>query len=212
MKLHGEAVAYLLGSAGSTKRRLENFTGCVLEVRGGNVELEGTKEQRNLARLCIEITLQQRERTKRMDVDFESLEKRDDCTFLDVPLDAVGYVLGSRGATLRQFEESSKTYLFFDNDTVRDGKKRLYILGKSRARSRALFDVEDAVQFQLHKRRPGRHNRSRSRGRREHQDRRQADTREQRWRRPRSKERRKRSRSAGERRKRSRSRERRRRR
>ena len=56
-------------------------------------------------RLCIEITIQQRKRGGKMDVDFDGLQKRDDCSYLDIPTQTVGYILGYKGGTLRQFEE-----------------------------------------------------------------------------------------------------------
>ena len=102
-----------------TKRRLENATGCRVEVNTDNVEIHGTDEQRDLCKLCISMTLQQRE--GKMTIDFKDLEMREDCETTDVPKECVGFVLGAKGATLRQFEEKSRAYMVFDNDTPHEG-------------------------------------------------------------------------------------------
>jgi rRNA processing protein Krr1/Pno1 len=66
MELESGAIAYLLGRNGATKQRLANFSGCRLEIdpnkdgSAGRIEIIGTPEERKLARLCIDITLQQR--------------------------------------------------------------------------------------------------------------------------------------------------------
>jgi rRNA processing protein Krr1/Pno1 len=96
MSLETSEIAYLLGRNGSTKQRLANFSGARLEIDpredGGRIEVIGTQEERELARLCVDITLQQRNNGK-VQVDIEKLESRTDCTFLDVPKDAVGFIL-----------------------------------------------------------------------------------------------------------------------
>ncbi len=96
MSLETSEIAYLLGRNGSTKQRLATFSGARLEIDprddGGRIEVIGTAEERDLARLCVDITLQQRN-NGRVQVDIEKLEARHDCSFLDVPKDAVGFVL-----------------------------------------------------------------------------------------------------------------------
>ena len=54
------SVAYLLGRGGATKMRLSNFSGCLIDVDTveDSIEIAGTARQRELARLCIDITLQ----------------------------------------------------------------------------------------------------------------------------------------------------------
>ena len=73
---------------------------------------------------------------------------------VQVPLQAVGFLLGQKGGTLRQLETRHardrmtsawsdwlvpgrfRTFMFFDNDNVRSGAKRLYIISPSRSCSR----------------------------------------------------------------------------
>lgn len=162
MQLEGEAVAYVLGRDGTTKRRLEKCSGCQLEVGSDTISVYGTPDERKLGMFFIEVTLQQR--NKKMNLNFIELENRDDCEKLDVPKECVGFVLGSRGATLRGFEDKSSAYMVFDNDTMREGKKRLYILGQKKSRAKARALVEEAVSFRLRKDKvEGRRSRSRSR-------------------------------------------------
>jgi hypothetical protein len=59
---------------------------------GGRIEVIGTQEERELARLCVDITLQQRNNGK-VHVDIERLESRKDMSSLDVHKEAVGFVL-----------------------------------------------------------------------------------------------------------------------
>ena len=96
MNLEAGEIAYLLGRNGATKQRLANFSGARLEIDprgdGGRIEVIGTKEERRLARLCVDITLQQRN-NGRVHVDTEDLESRNDVSWLDVHKDAVGFVL-----------------------------------------------------------------------------------------------------------------------
>ncbi|KAJ1471244.1 hypothetical protein T484DRAFT_1844927 [Baffinella frigidus] len=166
MDLEGGAVAYLLGRQGATKQRLANFSGARLEIDphaegGGKVTIIGGDDERRLARMCIEITLQQRNNGK-VHVDLAALEKRNDLTTIDVPQSCVGFVLGARGATLREFETRFRTFMFFDNETIHGDKKRLYILGqqdfdtkrlyilgRQEAREKALRECEHAVEIKM---------------------------------------------------------------
>ena len=66
------------------------------------VELIGLPEEVDLARLCIQITLQQRKGSGAPAVVYSDLERREDVTVLDVPEKCVGFILGAKGATLRQ--------------------------------------------------------------------------------------------------------------
>lgn len=164
-------MAYLLGRDGSTKRRLELSSGARIEVERDTIEIIGEPSERELARLFVDMTLEQRK--GRMQIEFDDIGDRDDCEVMDIPKECVGFVLGNRGATLRTFEERCRAYMIFDNETMRQGKKRLYILGQSsRARGRARGMVQEAVDFRLRKdtearaRRSGSRSRSRGRGRR----------------------------------------------
>ena len=59
--------------------------------------MEGSTDQRELAKLAIAITLQQRNGGK-VTVNFEDLEDRPDVSTFDVPKETVGFLLGAKGA------------------------------------------------------------------------------------------------------------------
>ena len=86
------------------------------------VELIGHPEVVDLARLCIQITLQQRKGSGAPAVVYSDLERREDVEYLDVPEKCVGFILGAGGATLRQMEEKHKVFMFFDNDNIIQGR------------------------------------------------------------------------------------------
>jgi|TARA_B110001469_G_C9569867_1_gene282567 hypothetical protein len=86
------------------------------------VELVGLPEEVELARLCIQITLQQRKGSGAPAVVYSDLERREDVEFLDVPEGCVGFILGAGGATLRQMEMKHLVFMFFDNDNLIEGR------------------------------------------------------------------------------------------
>ena len=53
INLEGDAVAYILGRDGCTKRRLENCTQCRVEVGHDKVDMYGTSEEIDLCKICI---------------------------------------------------------------------------------------------------------------------------------------------------------------
>jgi hypothetical protein len=138
----------------------------------GKIEIIGTVAERKLARLCIDITLQQRNNGK-VNISEQELMKEGNVCTLDVETDAVGFVLGAKGATLRQFETQYCTFMFFDNDCLPGRsqvhtcftstkvqtltlmrlpgttQKRLYILGTKENRERALAECQNAVEYKM---------------------------------------------------------------
>ena len=150
LELSQEGAAYLYGRSGSTMQRLCRFSGCKIEMGSDKrvVEIRGASAGRALARLCIDILLQQRN-GGRLDCDWAAIEKRDDATTIDVPIAAVGFLMGSKGATLRDLEGRHEVFMFFDNDTVRKGAKRLYVLGGRGARGAAAEECDRAVELKM---------------------------------------------------------------
>ena len=101
------------------------------------MELRGHPTSIELAKLAIMIMLQQRQEGNVV-VDFQELEARDDVSTFMVPKETVGFVLGSRGATLRQMESRHGVFMFFNNNRVYKDEggdyKRLYLIGRRNAR------------------------------------------------------------------------------
>ena len=84
-------------------------------------QVSGTPEERGLVLLAIDITLQQRNGGS-VTTNFAQLEARDDVSTLDVPKATVGFLLGAKGATLRQMEGKHRVFMFFNNHNVREAK------------------------------------------------------------------------------------------
>ena len=119
--------------------RLERFSGCKMIIDRDTAEIEGLPEERARAKLAISITLQQRNGGQ-VTTDFEELEDRDDVSTFDVPKETVGFLLGTKGSTLRQMETNHRVFMFFNNDYVRQGKhvRRSPAPPSSRARAQPI--------------------------------------------------------------------------
>ena len=100
--------------------RLERFSGARLLIDKDVCQVEGNPTERELAKLAISITLQQRNGGQ-VTTDFEELEDREDVSTFDVPQETVGFLLGAKGSTLRQMETNHRVFMFFNNDHVRQG-------------------------------------------------------------------------------------------
>ena len=153
VELSDADVAYLVGRGGATRMRLERFSGSRLNIDRDCAEVEGTDQQRELAKLAIRITLQQRSGGT-VSVDFDSLEQREDVSTFDVPKETVGFLLGAKGSTLRDLETKHKVFMFFNNERMRQSRsgaqcKRLYVIGAPGPRADALDEAEDVVRFKL---------------------------------------------------------------
>ena len=118
--LTDQDVAYLVGRGGQTRIRLENFSGARLNIDRDAAEVcllfasflstprldsescthtwqvSGLEEERSLAKLAINITLQQRNGGS-VETDFADLEERSDVSTFDVPKETVGFLLGAKG-------------------------------------------------------------------------------------------------------------------
>jgi len=130
--------------------RLSRFSGSRIEMGSDQdtIKVTGSESERKLARLCIDITDAQRTNQGR-DVNFEAIEARDDCVVIQVPTVAVGFVMGSKGATLRELELKHRAFMFLDQDRIEDNKKFLYILGTEGARGGARAECEKAIELKM---------------------------------------------------------------
>jgi hypothetical protein len=141
MPISEEDYSYVLGKGGSTRRKLSRASGCIVEYVGQVAYFAGTKRERECAREYLDWVLQQR--IGAVTVDYAN---RDDCTFIMVPALCIGYITGHRGVSLRQIEEETKTFCFFEGavtDTAQrvpddiENSKPLLIFGKPENRKNA---------------------------------------------------------------------------
>jgi hypothetical protein len=154
--LGNEDAAFLLGSGGSTKRKVARVAGCHLELmdHGENpnehaLEITGDDAARARCKEYVEWVLKQRVGAIEMRLDAEN--PRDDLSIVDVPNDCVAYVMGKNGCVLRSIEEEWGTLMFFGKPLPaetheREGFEKLMILGSRRGRRGAELKVMSAVE------------------------------------------------------------------
>ena len=120
-------LSYALGKDGTTRRKLARASGCIMEYVGQVAFICGTIEERTRARTYLKWLLKQRAGS----VYVDDLQERDDVTIVPIPRDAIGYVTGNRGSSLRQVEEDSGTFCFVEGG--RGESEQLLIFGHKKA-------------------------------------------------------------------------------
>eukprot|EP00966_Prymnesium_polylepis_P033688 782911-Prymnesium_polylepis.1 len=83
---------------GTTRRKLARASGAIMEYVGQIAFICGSFEERTRARTYLKWLLKQRNGS----VFVEDLRERTDVTIVPVPSEAIGYVTGNRGSSLRQ--------------------------------------------------------------------------------------------------------------
>jgi hypothetical protein len=116
-------LSYALGKDGTTRRKLARASGCIMEYVGQVAFICGTIEERSRARTYLKWLLKQRHGS----VYVDDLRDRDDVTVVQVPREAIGYVTGNRGSSLRMVEEESGTFCFVEGG--RGESEQLLIFG-----------------------------------------------------------------------------------
>ncbi|CEM08111.1 unnamed protein product [Vitrella brassicaformis CCMP3155] len=132
-----EDFSYALGSQGTTRRKLAIASGAVMEYVGRIAFMSGTLAQRKRVYEYLRWLCDQRVKSVTVDTD-----GRDDVTVLHIPYEYVGLVTGSKGRTLRQVEEDTRTFCFVEglNRESRGegtGERLLIFAENPRSRERA---------------------------------------------------------------------------
>ncbi|CDJ65595.1 hypothetical protein ENH_00007540, partial [Eimeria necatrix] len=73
----------------------------------------------------------------------------EDCEVVQLPLDAVAYVTGSKGSNLRRVEEETGTFIFLDGARGGGEERLLIFCFDSDARRRARMRIEDRIDEKL---------------------------------------------------------------
>jgi len=118
-------LGYLIGKKGAGVRRIKTSTGCTCSIHGRVVEIGGSKAERRLGRLCLEITIQLQQRNEYKYVKCKKLVRRPDVSYFDVPVEVVGYILGTNGGTIRGLQDETNTYMFFTQEVKKKKKKTI---------------------------------------------------------------------------------------
>ena len=115
--LADDELSYALGARGSTRKKLAEASGCIVEYLQSLVVFAGDKGQRQRAQDYMNWLLEQK--TGPVTVNIEG---RDDVDVVKVPSKSMGYVTGGRGANLREMERRSGTFMFSNGSPKnRDG-------------------------------------------------------------------------------------------
>ncbi|KAF4743638.1 hypothetical protein FOZ62_018657, partial [Perkinsus olseni] len=155
IRVDSSEAGLVLGRGGATKRKIENAADVDIELvtteeGDSNVELRGPGNNRELGRDYICFLLLHK-KGESLDIN---LEDRDDCTWIDVPQDTIGYVTGRERSTMNSMEEETDTLMFFldkgkhseDGDGDAKPTEKLVIFGPARGRRIAQLKLMSAIE------------------------------------------------------------------
>ncbi|KAL8446174.1 hypothetical protein Emed_005129 [Eimeria media] len=136
--------SYALGQRGTTRKKLARASGAILEYVGRIAFVAGTLPERMRAKQYLQWLCMQR--TSFVHVDTAG---RDDCEVVNLPLDAVAYVTGSKGSNLRRVEEETGTFIFLDGARGGGEERLLIFCYDADARRRARMRIEERIDEKL---------------------------------------------------------------
>ncbi|CAJ1362607.1 unnamed protein product [Effrenium voratum] len=147
MTFQDDELSYALGKQGGTRKKLERASGCIVQYVGHTALFSGTRTERRRAKDYMKWLFAQLEGP----VYVDGWEDRDDCCVVHVPSDCIGYITGSRRATLGRMEEEWGTLMFF---MTKDGEKggrsgqaeKLIICGHERGRRGAELKCMNEIE------------------------------------------------------------------
>lgn len=115
--------SYALGRNGTTRKKLAAAAHCVLQYIGRCVVFAGTEREVRLGNDYLRWLMEQRTGAPHV-----APSLRDDCTPLDLPSRVIGFVTGPHGATLREIEAATNTFIFTDGDKSERAKDQELLL------------------------------------------------------------------------------------
>jgi len=147
-----DELSYALGKQGSTRKKLARAADCILEYVGLTAFVAGTRAERRSGCDYLEWLIGQRKGPVHVDTS-----TRDDVATISVPSSVVGYLTGYKGASLRQIELQTGTFIFADGDRLEnlqsrdpDRKECILVFGSSRdSRRRAERILRDRMHQKL---------------------------------------------------------------
>jgi len=151
MKISDDDAAFILGKGGKTKAKIAKVSGAELELfeRDLVLEIRGTDRQRRFATKYSKCVMAQR-----VGPVYLKDEDKEDCTILDIPQEAVGFVTGRMGNFLRSTEDEWDVIMFFlgvDGNNRNRGKEseQLAIFGSRRGRRGASLKMMSAAETKV---------------------------------------------------------------
>jgi len=143
MKLDDSTLGYALGKGGDTRHKLQTASGCIIQYIGCWAAFGGTADEQSRGKTYLQWLLNQRNH------DFEvDIEGRTDLSTLWVPEPSVGYVTGVKAKTLRNLENKSGTFCFFDKRRSGRPKEKMLIFAHTQDnRDEAIKEIHSIVNF-----------------------------------------------------------------
>jgi len=143
MRIEKSSLGYALGQGGNTRIKLQIASGCIIQYIGIWAAFGGTRDEQERGKAYLSWLINQRDYDFSVDVD-----GRDDVTILYVPEPSVGYVTGKKAKTLRNLEQKSGTFCFFDKRKSGRKKEKMLIFAViPDHRERAVEEVHMIVNF-----------------------------------------------------------------
>jgi len=147
MKFKDDELSYALGKQGGTRKKLERASGAVVQYVGHTCFFSGTRAERKRAKEYMKWLFMQLEGP----VYVDGWEDRSDCCVVHVPSDCIGYITGSRRATLGRMEEEWGTLMFFMTKGGEGGgrqgwSEKLIIFGDERGRRGAELKCMNEIE------------------------------------------------------------------
>ncbi|PFH31854.1 hypothetical protein BESB_023460 [Besnoitia besnoiti] len=114
LKIEDRHFSYCLGREGKTRRKLASAAGCILEYIGHFAFAAGASVERRRVQEYLSWLMKQREKPIFLSDICKEGETRPDLTVLDVPREKTSLVTGRQGNALREVEERTGTFCFFE--------------------------------------------------------------------------------------------------
>jgi len=134
--LDAKSAKFIVGA----KDKFSKVSGAHLTIEMNTVVIRGTKKQRSMARLCIDILVCQIEKRPlpdNLEVRFRQVDLAGDQGFntLDIDVQSIGYLTSKNGAILGGIEQEHGILMFLV--VAADASSRLIIVGTADARAKA---------------------------------------------------------------------------
>jgi len=147
VQLEKDMLGYALGKRGDTRHKLAVASGCVIQYIGLWAAFGGHAKDRERGMSYLRWLIDQRNMDFKVDIS-----DRDDVSCLWVPEPSVGYVTGKKANTLRNLENKTGTFCFFDKrKSGRSKEKMLIFAARAEHRKAAVDEVHTIVDFHQRK-------------------------------------------------------------
>jgi len=155
IRIGRKEAGFLIGERGFTKRKVQRVSKTLIEITDCEddqevsvVIIKGSDEAREKAKRYVMWVLRQQE--GKIFCDLEDDVVRANVSVVDVPSEAMAFVVGARGKTLRGVEDEYGTLMFFGHvDRTQPDDEKLIICGDRECRRGAELKVMSSVETKI---------------------------------------------------------------